>query len=56
MTRECLWLLKIDYVFLWETLFSYQQLKFISLKLTPVHEPQGKQTPPFGDERVITVV
>jgi hypothetical protein len=56
MTRECLWLLKMDYVLLWEMIFSYQQLKFISLKLSPVHESQGKQTSLFRDECVIIVV
>jgi hypothetical protein len=56
MTRGCLWLLKMDYVLLWEMVFSYEQLKFISLKLTPVREPQGKQTSLFRDERVITAV
>lgn len=56
MKREYLRLFKMDYALLWEMLFSYQQLKFISLKLTLVHEPQGKQTSLFRDERVITVV
>jgi hypothetical protein len=51
---EWLRLLRKDYVLLWDMLFSCQQLKFISLKLTLAHEPQGKQTSLFRDARVIS--